>query len=228
MRSWLLLSVLCVGTACSTTGVPAPAPTSADSPDPAPAPSDFAPRHAAGSAQGAPGRTEPGGGAWGERVQIDVAWLPAVWIQVDDDDSGTPAAEPETSSGMGYAVRAAVGNADQSAGILYMGSSHDEENAGGDLRTHAIYLDFDVSQPIRSGPSNFLVHAGGGVGVALADFSRTYDDVTSLAFNLRISLEYQANRNLSFDFGLGGFLWGHPGDTQAFGSFAQIAGRVSF
>lgn len=45
---------------------------------------------------------------------------------------------------------------------------------------------------------------------------------------MRIDVEFAPSPHVSLLAGLGGFLWGHPGETEAFGSLLEVGGRISF
>ena len=167
-------------------------------------------------------------GTFGERFTAEVFWLPAVWLEVDEKNRLAPNADADVAIGSGVGMRAAVGNKDQSIGLLYMGTFHDENTTGASVRTDSIYLDFDVAMPAVPDTTAVLVRAGAGVGVAFISFDRGFDDASTLAFNLRLGLDYQPSPRVSFGVGLGGFLWGNPGDTVAFGSFVLVGGALTF
>jgi hypothetical protein len=167
-------------------------------------------------------------GTFGERFTAEVFWLPAVWLEVDEKNRLAPNAAADVAIGSGVGMRAAIGNKDQSIGLLYMGTFHDENTTGANVRTDSIYLDFDVAMPAVPDTNAVLVRAGAGVGVAFVEFNQSFDDASTLAFNLRLGLDYQPSPRVSLGVGLGGFIWGNPGDTVAFGSFVLLGGTLSF
>ena len=46
-----------------------------------------------------------GQGIWGERVVLDVQFLPAYWVDVDDDDGVLAGQSTDSSFGLGVATR---------------------------------------------------------------------------------------------------------------------------
>jgi hypothetical protein len=165
-------------------------------------------------------------GTFGERFTAEVFWLPAVWLEVDQKNQLST--KPDVAVGSGVGMRAAVGNKDQSIGLLYMGSFHDENTTNASVRTDSVYLDFDVAMPAVPDTNTVLVRAGAGVGVAFIGFERGFDDASTLAFNLRLALDYRPSPRVAFGVGLGGFYWGTPGDTVAFGTFVLLGGTLTF
>ena len=167
-------------------------------------------------------------GTFGERFTADVFWLPAVWLEVDEKNKLAQNTAADVAIGSGVGMRAAVGNKDQSIGLYYMGTFHDENTADASVRTDSIYLDFDAVTPALPDTNALLVRAGAGVGVAFVSFDRAFDNASTLAFNLRLGLDYQPSPRVALGVGLGGFLWGTPGDTVAFGSFVLLGGTLTF
>jgi hypothetical protein len=176
-----------------------------------------------------PDRYQAGQGTWGDRWVVDALALPAVWLKPDQDNRLSPGQEADEAVGAGYAVRGGVGNRDQSVGIMYMGAFTEEESTDTDLGLHIIFLDFDVTMPIDSGGGHFFAHAGAGVGLAMMEFDGlAFEDTTTGAMNLRLDFEFRPTPKFALLFGLGGLLIGHPGDTEAFGTFVELGGRVTF
>lgn len=169
-----------------------------------------------------------GHGTWGDRQLIDFLVMPVVWID-PDIDTPVPGSTADEWTGPGYAIRGAVGNRDQSVGVLFQGAHVESDDSNVEIDCYAIYLDFDVSVALTDGPTGFLLHAGAGIGAAqLIVDDPNYDDVTTGAMNLRVDLEFAASPTFSFLAGLGGFAWGHPGETEALGTFIELGGRFLF
>lgn len=164
---------------------------------------------------------EAGGGRWGDRGLVDVVGIPVAWLRRDREPGRPPF---DDLSGPGVGVRAAIGNADQSVGVLYQGIDLGKNND--DANLHATYLDFDVSVPLNAAPNIFFVNAGAGVGMAWLDLGQGQE--TTGAANLRLQLEVRPVQRVSVFAGLGGFAFGHPGESDAFGSFLTLGGRVTF
>jgi hypothetical protein len=55
-----------------------------------------------------------------------------------------------------------------------------------------------------------------------------FDDRTTGAANLRMDLEYAFTRRFALEAGLGGLMFGRPGDTEGYGTFLEFGVRVSF
>jgi hypothetical protein len=172
---------------------------------------------------------ESGQGRWGERVLVDAIVMPIVWIDADVDDDVTSGAVEDDWIGPGYGLRAAVGNRDQSIGLLVQGAHAEGEDTDVGLDAWALYLDFDASVPLGEGPDGLFMHAACGIGAAVMEFDDSrYDDVATGAINLRIDFEFRASRRFALLAGVGGFAWGWPGDTEAVGSFMELGGCFTF
>lgn len=172
-----------------------------------------------------------GQGRWGERYPIEVTALPAVWLRPDlEDRFGAGELAPD-ATGSGVAVRSAIGNRDQSIGVLYHGMwlDGDDDRRDGDVDAHALYFDADVRVPVRDGPKGLYGRAAVGLGFVRYDLAGTqFDDRTTGAANLRFDVEFEPpGQRWSLLFGIGGFAWGRPGDNDAYGTFFEIGGRVT-
>lgn len=170
---------------------------------------------------------DAGQGEWGERFILDAAFFPVVWLQPDQDDPLTPNVKANDLAGPGAGLRAAIGNKDQSIGMLYMGSSpEDDAEQGADL--NMLFFDFDVTMPIEGIPSLGL-RAAAGVGAAWLEFDAVrFDDVTTGAANLRVDFEFRPSSTLGMLLGFGGFYLGYPGETEGYGTFVELGGRLTF
>ncbi len=172
-------------------------------------------------------RRNAGEGQWGERIVVEGSAIPAAWLKLDSDDETPGAPDPGEADGFGFGGRVAVGNKDQSIGALYQGL----ELSGdfGDVTSHALFADFDVRVPLRDAGGVFSFLVGAGFGVARFDSGLAGTDPdTEGAAQLRFVLEYNALKSLSFDLGAGGVVYGHPGETEAYGTFVLAGLTVTF
>src|SRR5687767_7504468 len=102
-------------------------------------------------------------GTWGDRMLVEAAAIPAAWLTRDLDGVSS---NPDAEDAAGYAVRVAVGNRDQSIGVLAQGFHGDDDG----LDAGTVGLDTDVRTPLdRDGPGWFFLRAGAGVGGAFLD-----------------------------------------------------------
>lgn len=165
--------------------------------------------------------------AW-DHLVIDAVALPVVWLRIDQDDPDGPGRRIDDQIGPGAGVRAGFGNGEQSVGLLYQGSwLEDDAERGAEL--HAVYLDFDVSMPLPDGPPGMALRAAAGIGAASLSFGDgRLDDVTTGAANLRVDFEFGVSSRAALLLGIGGFYLGYPGDTEGYGSFVELGGRLSF
>ncbi|MFK7739819.1 MAG: hypothetical protein AB8H80_05800 [Planctomycetota bacterium] len=174
---------------------------------------------------------DPGQGAWGERYPIELVALPAIWLRSDVADRLAPQTVAPDSLGAGLGVRAAVGNIDQSIGILYHGAllSGEDGDDGGDADLHAFYFDADARIPIREAPRGFFVRAAAGLGIGSLDYADgRFRDARTGAGNVRFALEYEPpGSGWALMVGAGGFVIGRPGDTDAFGTWLEFGGRIT-
>ncbi len=188
----------------------------------------FAPAREGDVVQETGARYSPGQGRWGERTLIDVSVLAGFWAKIDEDDRVSPGSSADTAEGYGVAARIGVGNRDQSVGLLYHGAFLEESSTDVDVTVHALYVDFDITVPLAGAGNRFYFTAGGGLGVAIIEFDSRFDDAVSGAGCLHLGLEFEISKSIGVDFEFGGFLWGHPGETEAFGSFLDIGLRFTF
>ncbi len=174
-----------------------------------------APRHltlAAPAPQEAQPPAEAGSDKWGERLLLEAAVIPGAWLTRDLDGG---LSNPDAEDAAGFAARVATGNAEQSFGVLYQRFEAD----GGALDLDTLSLDFDVRTSLaEEGPSLFFLRAGASVGGAWLDLP-VRDPGTELNAQLRIGVDFQPTRWLQVGASFGGIIVGHPGDTQAYGTF---------
>jgi hypothetical protein len=153
--------------------------------------------------------------------------VPVAFVEVDEDDPAI--AEPELDTGFGWGARIGVGDLDQSVGLMYVTTSHDEDLTGRSVDTHAAYLDFMARTKIWGDRGvGAWFGADAGIGLATIPFALPTDDLVGLAAQLRGTLDLQLSRSFAIDLGFGGFAWGYFGDTQAFGSLVTVGGKLSF
>lgn len=166
-------------------------------------------------------RQEREHGRWGERVLVEAHALPGIWLTRDLDGV---ARNGDSEDAAGYAVRAAIGNRDQSIGLQYQGMHAD----GGDLDAHTLGLDVDVRTLLDDGTGLFFVRAGGGFGAAWLDAD---DDATlgsTAQAQLRLGLDLQATPMFAIGAAFGGIVFGHPGETDAYGTFVTLGATFVF
>jgi hypothetical protein len=169
-------------------------------------------------------RPRSGQGRWGERIVAEASAIPAAWLRIDQDDAATGS---EESEGSGFGGRLAVGNRDQSIGLLYQGLEFAEEP--GEASVHAGFVDFDVRVPLQDGGGWFSLVVGAGFGAARFDSGVLGADVTTEgAAQIRVGLECTPSRNFAIGLGGGGVVFGHPGETEAYGTFALVDLVFSF
>lgn len=182
-----------------------------------------APRHptfAATAAQDPPPPAEGGGDEWGERLLLEAAVIPGAWLTRDLDGASNPDSEDAT----GFAARVATGNAEQSFGVLYQRFEADD----GALDLDTLSLDFDVRTSLaEEGPSLFFLRAGASIGGAWLDLP-VRDADTELNAQLRIGVDFQPTRWLQLGASFGGIVIGHPGGTQAYGTFLTAGFALVF
>ncbi len=166
-------------------------------------------------------------GRLGERVVAEVAWVPAAWHKVQTENAATGGTSDRYADGDGYQARLGLGNRDQSVGLLHQ----DFELADGDVETRlqTLLADFDVRIPVaeETGPFGLLVGVGFGLCWLEVDAGEVERSTTGAA-QLRLLLTCDPTPWLSFHVGGGGACYGHPGDTEAIGSFMQLGMSASF
>lgn len=163
-------------------------------------------------------------GTWGDRVLVEAAAIPAAWLTRDLDGVSS---NPDAEDAAGYAVRVAVGNSDQSVGLLAQGFHGDDDEVDGGLDVGTLGLDTDVRTPLdREGPGWFFLRAGGGIGGAFVD--NDDDPGTQLEAQLRLGLDFQPVPSFLLSASFGGIVIGHPGETEAYGTFVMLGGGLVF
>lgn len=186
----------------------------------APVPQDRAPLR---------GPYRAGQGTWGERYVVDAQALPGVWLRPGRGEGLFASGDDERAEGAGLTLRGAVGNRDQSIGVMVLGAQLEGEDSRDELDVYAVFADFGAEVPLQDGPSGFAVRVGAGFGLAHWDYARAaFDDQTTGAANLRGGLQFAPTRWLGFELGGGGLLFGHPGDTLGYGSFVEFGVRLTF
>lgn len=214
LRRWWPILFALPWAACTAAGR---ATGSATSPQRAP---DPPPARAATAVQATGTGYRAGVGEWGERAVVDAWFVPGVWLQVPARDIGS-------ASGTGYGLRAGIGNRDQSIGVLYQGFDLDADPA--DFWLHSVYIDFDERMALNEGGGAFKFVAGGGLGGAWFDFAQGNVGTSSEgAMELRLGIDFQPSRTFALELGGGGVLYGHLGDTAAYGSFVSLGGSLTF
>lgn len=199
VRFLLVLGVAAVGVACTTSrAVPRPAPLQR---------TDFAQEEAP---------RDP----WGKRLLVEAMVIPAAWLERDYDRVAPAGEAPD---GWGYGLRAAVANQDQSIGMLYQGFHTDDDT----LDVQTVGLDFDTRMPFEDGTPLFL-RAGGGIGLAWLDTADDESLGTELALQGRIGIDFEPANGVVLGTSLGGILFGHPGETEAYGVFVTIGVTLVF
>lgn len=163
-----------------------------------------------------------GEGRWGERFPVEAQAIPAAWLQRDADGG---AAKRERDEARGFGLRAAIGNQDQSVGLLaqtFLGHS------GSDLEAGTLGLDFDVRKQLdRDWPDWLFVRGGAAVGLAWLDLGGGGAS-TEAAGQLRLGIDFQVTRRLLLQCSFSGIVFGTPGETEVYGTFVTIGGGLTF
>jgi len=172
-------------------------------------------------------RRRAGEGQWGDRILVEGQYLPVAWLEFDDDDSSATSAVDGSADGDGYGGRFAIGNKDQSIGAMYQGL--DLSGDSGTIRIDSLYVDFDVRVPLSEGGGNFSLLIGAGLGGARFDRDIGASGIDNEgAAQLRAVLNFNPSRAFSFDVGFGGVIYGHPGETEAYGSYVLVGMTTAF
>lgn len=176
----------------------------------------------AACATGPQARTGAGEGRWGERALVEAQGIPAAWLQ-RDADGGAP--KPERDEARGYGLRAAIGNQDQSVGLLAQAF---HGHSGSDLEAGALGLDFDVRKQLdRDWPDWLFVRGGAGVGLGWLDLGGGGAS-TETTGQLRLGIDFQVTRTLLVQCSFSGIVFGTPGETELYGTFVTIGGGLTF
>ena len=157
-------------------------------------------------------------GGWAESFFIEGTALPAVWLTRDTDGGVRDIGDQD---GAGYGMRGAVGNGDESVGFLYQGFHVDSIDA------YALSFDADARTPLDDGRTHKLfLRASGGVGIAMLDMDG--GDTNTNVAQLRLSLDFQPHAGFVISTSFGGIVFGHPGETEAYGTFIGLGGTLVF
>jgi hypothetical protein len=168
------------------------------------------------------GAAGAGEGRWGERVLVEAQTIPAAWLQ-RDRDGGAP--EPERDEALGYGLRAAIGNQDQSIGLL---TQVLHGRSGSDLDAGTLGLDFDVRKQLdRDWPDWLFVRGGATVGLGWIDAGDGATGTEAVG-QLRLGVDFQVTRTLLFQCSFGGIVFGTPGETEVYGTLVTVGGGLTF
>lgn len=178
---------------------------------------------AASCASQLPSPRDAGGGQWGDRVLLEAGAIPAAWLQ-RDADGGAP--DPAEQDGPGYAVRGAVGNADQSVGLL--GQAFLTRGGGRSFDAHVLSLDCDVRTPLDRTSDRFFLRAGASLGIAWLDAEDDASLDSEAAAQLRLGIDFEPARAFQLGASLGGIVIGHPNETEAYGTFVTLHATLTF
>lgn len=164
-----------------------------------------------------------------QRLTLDAEWIPVIWVTADVEQNGNSTTRADLDTGTGLALRAGMGTEQQNIGLLYMGTWADEKTTGRGAETRSLLLDFLYRAPIpeTGGAVWFSVDAGLGGAELLFD-SDKFDDVVTGAALLHGDLEFRITRVFTVAAGLGGFIWGHPGQTDAYGTYVTLGLKLIF
>jgi hypothetical protein len=164
-----------------------------------------------------------------ERLTIDAEWIPAMWVTLDVEQNGNTATRGDLDNGSGVLLRAGMGTTSQNIGVLYMGTWHDEKTTGRGASTQSLLLDFLYRAPIPETGGAVWFEADAGVGGTEIQFdSDQLDDQLTGSALLHGDLEFRVTRAFTIAAGLGVFIWGHPGDTAAYGSYLTLGAKLIF
>lgn len=159
-------------------------------------------------------------GSWGERVLVEANAIPAAWIQ-RDTDGGAP--KPDREDAAGFGARFGIGNRSQSIGVMAQMFHGDES-----FDAAVVGFDSDVRARLdRDWPRWMLVRAGASVGGGYVD-TATEDSAGQLMAQLRFGVDFQPTERLLLQVGFGGIVFGHPGETEAYGTFVTVGGGLTF
>lgn len=176
----------------------------------------------AACATGPHARAGAGEGRWGERFPIEAQAIPAAWLQ-QDADGGAP--KPARDEARGYGLRAAIGNQDQSVGLL---AQVFHGHSGSDLEAGTLGLDFDVRKRLdRDWPDWLFVRGGAVVGLGWLDLGDGAAS-TEATGQLRLGIDFQVTKSLLLQCSFGGIVFGTPGETELYGTFVSIGGGLTF
>ena len=164
---------------------------------------------------------------WGH-VTFDAEWIPATWVTVDLDN-GVASDIGDLDTGSGFLLRGGFGSNQQNIGVLYMATWHDEETTGRGASTQQLLLDFLYRAPIPEMNGLVWFEVDGGIGGVNVEFdSDSIDDEVTGSALLHGDLEFMFGRRFTVAVGGGGFVWGHFGDTLAYGTYVTIGAKLLF
>ncbi len=165
---------------------------------------------------------------WGH-VCIDAEWIPAMWVTADVDHNGNSAIRGDLDTGSGFSLRGGFGSTQQNIGVLYMATFHDEQTTGRGASTQQLLVDFLYRAPIADMNGLVWLEVDGGLGgVDLSFDSPTLDDQVTGSALLHGDLEFRLGKALWIGLGGGGFVWGHFGDTVAYGTWIDLGVKLIF
>jgi hypothetical protein len=159
------------------------------------------------------------------RSQVEGFWVPVLAMQGDidsDEPEGGVEFEADVESGPGWGVRYDLVNTESRTafGGLYIGTSHTERQTGRDVDVHAAYVtvsgDFEPVEGI-------LTRVTLGAGGVVVDFSQSFDDTGGGALMIAGGFGLEVTESLRAGIDGGGFLWGYPGETIAYGGFCTLS-----
>jgi len=160
---------------------------------------------------------------------VDAAWIPAMWVTADVDQDGTLGTRGDLDTGTGMSLRAGFGSNQQNIGVLYMGTWHDEQTTGRSASTQQLLIDFLYRAPIPEMNGLVWFEVDGGLGAVDLRFdSPALDDEVTGSALLHGDLEFRLGKALWIGLGGGAFVWGHFGDTLAYGTYVDLGVKLIF
>ena len=117
---------------------------------------------------------------------------------------------------------------DDSVGVTYFRTDHDDRTTGERARTHGVLFDGSRHVMLIDGDVGLEATFGVGAGVVVFDFEREYEDEFSLAASARGRLDLVGFGAARIGVGATGFLVGYPSETIAYGGFVDVAVTVDF
>lgn len=160
-------------------------------------------------------------GTFGERILLEASVIPGAWL-VRDLDGVSSNGDSTTSSGFG--LRIASGNRDQSIGVLWQSLSGDDDA----LDVQAVGLDVDVRTPITDTAGLFYLRAGATLGGAWLDAPGELGLDFQGQAQLRIGIDFEPMHFLRLSPSIGGVVFGHPGETEAYGAIFSLGCSLVF
>jgi hypothetical protein len=162
--------------------------------------------------------------------RIELFWVPVLGMKadIDEDEPGGGVefgAEIESASGWGARCEFSRGSSKTAWGLMYTGTSHTEESTGSDVDIDAAYL--IGSSYLEVGP-RVVGRLTLGVGGVIVDFSEGFGDTGGGAAMIGGGLGVEVVENLYVGIDGGGFLWGYPGETIAYGGFMTLGAAYRF